>query len=127
MLGPMSIPVELSKLAEALVHRGTGYLLTSSPQGVVKAVTVEPALADGVLRCPPSRGSATNLAANPRATLLFPPAEARGYTLLVDGTAVAEDDGISLTPTSAVLHRPADHADGPVSGEGCGNDCEPVT
>ena len=28
-----------------------------------------------------------NLAANPAVTLVFPPLEHRGYTLLVDGTA----------------------------------------
>ena len=123
----MSIPVEIDKLAEALADRGAGYLLTASADGRVKAVTVEPTLTDGVLRCPLSRGSARNLEAQPVATLLFPPAEPRGHTLLVDGTAAAGDDGITFTPESAVLHRPADHADGPPAPGGCGNDCAPVT
>jgi hypothetical protein len=127
MLGAMSIPVEIADLADALADRGPGYLLTSSPDGAVKAVTVEPALVDGVLRCPPSKGSAANLAANPRATLLFPPPVARGYTLLVDGEAADDDDGIAVTPRTAVLHRPASHADGPVAKDGCGHDCAPVT
>ena len=126
----MSIPVEISALGDALADRGPGYLLTAGTGGQVKAVTVEPALADGVLRCPPSRGSARNLAANPTATLLFPPPVERGYTLLVDGTATATDDEIVFTPATAVLHRPADHADGPgssaSSGTGCGHDCAPV-
>lgn len=122
----MSIPVEIEQLAEALADRGPGYLLTSSADGRIKAVTVEPQLTGGVLHCPPSRGSAANLAANARATLLFPPREERGYTLLVDGTGTAGDDGVEVTPKSAVLHRPADHADGPVDGDGCGNDCAPV-
>lgn len=126
MLDRMSIPVEIAKLADALADHGAGYLLTSSADGAVKAVTVEPTLVDGVLRCPPSRGSAANLAANPKATLLFPPREPRGHTLLVDGTATASDEGIDVTPASAVLHRPASHASGPVDGEGCGNDCAPV-
>ncbi|GAA1476578.1 hypothetical protein GCM10009623_10240 [Nocardioides aestuarii] len=122
----MSIPVEISALDDALADRGPGYLLTAGADGRVKAVTVEPTLADGVLRCQPSRGSAGNLAANPTATLLFPPPVARGYTLLVDGTATASDDDIVFTPATAVLHRPAHHADGPVEGDGCGHDCAPV-
>lgn len=125
----MSIPVEIAALGDALADRGPGYLLTADSEGRVKAVTVEPELRDGVLHCPPSRGTARNLAANPSATLLFPPPVARGYTLLVDGTATASDDEVSFTPASAVLHRPAHHADpadGPVDGDGCGHDCAPV-
>jgi hypothetical protein len=131
----VSIPVEISALAEALDGRGPGYLLTASADGRVKAVTVEPDLRDGVLHCPPSGGSARNLAANPAATLLFPPPVERGHTLLVDGTATTSEDGIEFTPASAVLHRPADHAAGPAGGpaagtapgDGCGHDCAPVT
>ena len=60
-------------------------------------------------------------------TVLFPPLEQRGYTLIVDGTAEVTDDGIAVRPATAVLHRPADHADGPAAPGGCGNDCAPVT
>ena len=123
----MSIPVPLDRLAETLTGYPVGYLLTSGADGRVKAVTVEPELSDGLLRCGQSRGSAANVAERPVATLLLPPTEARGYTLLVDGAAEATDDGIALRPDSAVLHRPASHADGPVPAEGCGNDCAPVT
>jgi hypothetical protein len=123
----MSIPVPIDRLAETLRDHGVGYLLTSGADGRVKAVTVEPELADGVLRCGQSKGSAANLAERPVATLLFPPLEARGYTLLVDGEAHATDGDISFRPESAVLHRPASHADGPVAADGCGHDCAPVT
>ncbi len=120
--------MEIEQLGEALAGRGPGYLLTASGDGRVKAVTVEPTLVEGVLRCPASRGSAANLAAQPAATLLFPPVDDRGHTLLVDGTAAADDAGIAFTPESAVLHRPASHADGPSASVGdCGNDCVPVT
>ena len=129
MLGTMSIPVDTARLAEALADFGSGYLLTASADGRVKAVTVDPELDGGVLRCAASRGSAANLAANPQATLVLWPREAHGYSLLVDGTAVASDDAIELTPASAVLHRPASHAaheSGHVAGDGCGHDCAPV-
>lgn len=129
----MSIPVDLADLARALEDVGDGYLLTTGSRGV-KAITVTASVVDGVVRVPgPSRGTSANLEADPSATLLFPPREPRGHTLLVDGTAEPVEDGFVLTPTSAVLHRPADHADhaegvaeGEVRPSGCGHDCEPV-
>ena len=108
----MSIPVELEQLATTLRDFGAGYLLTSDA-GRVKAVTVDPTTyADGVLDLPGSKGSAANLVKNPAATLLFPPQRPRGYTLLVDGTAEGDSQAIRFTPATAVLHRPAAHADG---------------
>lgn len=103
----MSIPVEIDALADVLSGFGPGYLLTADTAGRVKVVSVAPRLEDGILVCPPSRGSARNLADNPRATVVYPPLREGAMTLLVDGTATADDDGIAVTPTSAVLHRPA--------------------
>ena len=54
----------------------------------------------------PGGGSLRNIAANPPVTLLFPPLENPGMTLLVDGTATAEGDDVRVTPTGAVLHKP---------------------
>ncbi|MFC6286094.1 pyridoxamine 5'-phosphate oxidase family protein [Nocardioides sp. GCM10027113] len=123
----MSIPVPIDRLAETLQDFGPGYLLTAGADGRVKVVTVEPTPVDGALACGASRGSAANATANPAATLLFPPPEPRGFSLIVDGDAsVASGDEVSVRPTKAVLHRPASHADGPVAGDGCGHDCKPV-
>jgi hypothetical protein len=125
----MSIPVALDRLAEALHDFGAGYLLTSSPAGRVKAVTVQPYAADGHLRIPTSsRGTSTNLAGNDQVTLIWPPLQQKGYTLIVDGTAVEHPDGegFVVTPRTAVLHRPSMHADGPPPPQGCGHDCTPV-
>ncbi len=126
----MSIPVDLGDLEHALADFGLGYLLTTSAEGRIKAITVEVSVADGVVHVPvPSRGTAANLAANPAATMLFPPLAPRGYTLLVDGAARSEGDrGFVLEPASAVLHRPAAHADGDggTVGSDCGHDCAPV-
>ena len=128
----MSIPVAIEDLERTLREYGAGYLLTTAA-GRVKAVTVEPRVVGGALEIDGrSGGSARNLADEPAATLLFPPTEPRGYTLLVDGYAEARDDGFRFTPATAVLHRPASHADGPPppagAGEGtdCGNDCHPL-
>jgi len=123
----MSIPVEVGDLGTALRDFGAGYLLTTSGDGAVKAVTVEPSVVERVVLVPaPGRGSLANVAANPAVTLLFPPLEQRGYTLLVDGTGEADGDDVRVTPSTAVLHRPSAHADGPPAPDGCGHDCRPV-
>ncbi|HQR26073.1 MAG TPA: pyridoxamine 5'-phosphate oxidase [Nocardioides sp.] len=123
----MSIPVDVSRLAEALGDFGSGYLLSVSGQGRVKAVTVDPVVRAGVLEVPgPSRGTAANVAGNAAVTLVFPPAQLYGYTLIVDGVAQVAGEGFVVTPETAVLHRPAAHADGPPPTDGCGHDCRPV-
>ena len=127
----MSIPVKIESLEAVLQDFGVGYLLTVG-DGRTKVVTVDANLDGGVVRLPASRGSAANLASNPSASLLFPPPAPRGYALLIDGTAEADGDGIDFTPESAVLHRPASHADGPAAPVSagdqtdCDNDCRPV-
>jgi hypothetical protein len=123
----VSVPVEVGDLGKALADYGPGYLLTTT-DGRVKAVTVEPEVREGgvlVVRCP-GRGSSANIAANPPVTLVFPPLAPRGFSLLVDGTAALDGDDAVITASSAVLHRPAAHADGPTETDGCGHDCAPV-
>ncbi len=125
----MSIAVDLDQLASALEGYTYGYLLTSSTGGV-KAVTVTASVDGDEVDIPVgSRGSARNLAGNPIATLLFPPSEPGGYSLIVDGTASVTDHGFRLAPAKAVLHRPVEQADGdpsPVPDTGCGHDCRPL-
>jgi hypothetical protein len=127
----MSIAVEVDDLARALEDFGAGYLLTVGSGGTVKVVTVEPTVGDGVVRVArPGAGTLANLADNPAVTLVFPPPEPKGFTLLVDGTGEVDGADVRVTPAGAVLHRPASHADGPPAprpgAEGCDNDCEPV-
>jgi hypothetical protein len=123
----VSIPVNVDELTAALKNFGSGYLLTTT-DGRVKVVTVDTSGTGSALRVSgPGPGTLANLAANPATTLVFPPLETRGYTLLVDGTAEIDGDDVVVTPTSAVLHRPAAHADGPLPPDGCGHDCEPVS
>lgn len=113
----MSIPVALADLNTALADFGAGYLLSASSDGRVKAVTVEPRPVDGLLVVTaPGRGSSANITANEHVTVLFPPLSQRGFSLLVDGTATLggdSGDDVLVTPSSAVLHRPASHSDGP--------------
>lgn len=123
----MSIPVDVADLASALTDFGPGYLLSAAADGRVKAVTVEPEVVDDALVIVgPGRGSCANIAANPAVTVLFPPRVERGFTLLVDGTAEVDGQDVRVTPTGAVLHRPASHSDGPPAPDGCGHDCKPL-
>lgn len=122
----MSIPVEIGDLEGTLADFGSGYLLTTT-EGRVKVVTVDPECdGTGLVVAGPGRGTVANLAANPAVTVVFPPAEPKGYTLLVDGTAVVEGEDVRVEPATAVLHRPRSHADGPLPPDGCGHDCAPV-
>lgn len=136
----MSIPVDVADLASTLTSFGSGYLLTVTPRGTVKVVTVDPVVeGDDLVVRGPGRGTLANLAANPQVTLTFPPSQAHGFTLLVDGTGAVDGDGddalVRVRPAGAVLHRPAAHSDGPPapvvvpagSGTDCGNDCHPVS
>lgn len=100
----MSIVVDLADLPKTLADFDRGYLLTTS-EGRVKAVSVRAEPVDGTLRvAAPGRGSVANIGVNPVVTLLFPPPESGGLTLLVDGTAATEGDDVVIAPGSAILH-----------------------
>ncbi|MDF9715719.1 hypothetical protein INN71_09895 [Nocardioides sp. ChNu-153] len=106
----MSIPVALADLAAAIAAPGTGdhpYLLTTGGTHP-KAVHVAPVpAADGTLLLPsPGGGSLRNAATRPGVTVVWPPADAPGFSLLVDGTARVVGDDLVVAPTSAVLHKP---------------------
>lgn len=119
----MSIPVELDAIPEQLARFATAYLLTTSGTQV-KAVAAAPVVEGELLRVPgPGRGSLANAEAQPAVTLLWPPTdetEPAGFTLLVDGAAARDGDDLVVTPTGAVLHRPAGSGHGPAVPGGCG-------
>ncbi len=112
----MSIPVRLEDLAEVVEGYGSALLVTIGQPLRIKVHTVDPLLRDGALAIPlRGRGSAMNLAVNAQAVVVWMPLEHHGYTLIVDGSGVPTDDGVMVFPESAMLHRPAHHADGPAS------------
>lgn len=122
----MSVKVDLAKLADIMADYDFAYLLTVSDEQRPHAVAVQPvmraeALAVGGL----GNRTLANLAERPVVTLLFPPREPGGYSLIVDGRASSDDGSTAVAPMHAVLHRPADHAARPTDGS-CGNDCLPV-
>jgi hypothetical protein len=106
----VSIQVQLDDLQRVLADFDAGYLLTVSvgAPARVKVVSARPALVDGVLVVSgPGRGSLANVRANPAVTLVWPPREQGGFSLIVDGGAECSGDDLRVTPTGGVLHKPA--------------------
>lgn len=120
----MSIPVPVEGLADAMVGRAYAYLLTVGDDGRPHAVAVTPHLHGGNLQATVGRRTADNAAARPRAvSLVWPPGEVGGYSLIVDGAASVEGDVVTVRPGKGVLHRPAPAGSGPAEAGSCGNDC----
>ncbi|RAU96964.1 pyridoxamine 5'-phosphate oxidase family protein [Mycobacterium colombiense] len=118
--------VDLKALADALVDYPYAYLITVDDDYRVHTVTVEPRL-DGANLDVGLIGGRTrnNLAQRADVTLLWPPGEPGGYSLIVDGSAEvtdasAETARLTVVPTRALLHRDAESAD---AAKGCLHDC----
>jgi len=124
----MSISVPLERLRAALEERGgNAYVLTVSDDARPHAVHVCVRWDRDVLAADVGKRSAANAVARPAVSLLYPVRADGDYSLIVDGTAVVESrqdgDRLLITPTKAVLHRPATMPD-PLSP--CAADCVPL-
>lgn len=123
MVMNMSIPVELPKLAEIMARYRFAYLLTASAHGAPHAVATVPMLEDGILMLDSvGRRTRENLLAQPAVGLVWPPQAEADYSLIVDGQAAMDGETLRITPTRAVLHRPA-RRPGPVEQDACASDC----
>lgn len=126
----MSVKVDLDELGQHVQRHPFAYLLTVGEDLRAHAVAVQPTLEDGgLLVTGLGRRTSANLAARPDVSLVWPPHEPGGYSLIVDGRATVIDETARVEPGRAVLHRPADHAPAgsAATGEsGCGNDCVPL-
>ncbi len=127
--------VDLKRLAAALPDFPFAYLITVDDGYRVHTVTVEPTLRDlpegpdgprAIVDVGPIGGhTRQNLAHRSEVTLLWPPHEPGGYSLIVDGRAEAtgtdgETARFGVVPTRALLHR---EAASPDSANGCLHDC----
>jgi len=108
----MSIAVALDDLAATLAGYPWGYLLTVADDGRPRVRAVPTNFVDGRLSCVTGDGARTNVVRRPNVTMVFPSPD-NGMSLIVDGDAEATELGIVLTPTGAVLHRPAPHTRAP--------------
>jgi hypothetical protein len=121
----MSIPVGLEALAGTIEEFGFAYLLTVSDDLRAHAVAVTPQWGVGVLTMAGGRRTTANATARPAVSLVWPPVEPGGYSLIVDGDAAVDGDVVTFRPVKAVLHRPAGPGAEAVEGT-CGADCHPV-
>lgn len=119
----MSIVVDLAGLEHELSQHPTAYLLLVGEErphvGEVE-VRME---AGRVIITHAGRTARRVLGERPGVTLLLPPHEPDGYTLVVDGTATIAGDQIHVDPAHAVLHR----RPRPASAAGSQGDGEPFS
>jgi len=120
--------VDFERLADALGDYRFAYLVTVDDDYRVHTVTVEPELRERVMDVGLIGGrTRKNVESRSAVTLLWPPSEPGGYSLIVDGTGeVADSDedttALQVVPTRALLHRNADPTT-PGSATGCLHDC----
>jgi len=124
----MSIPVPMEELRAALAERGdNAYVLTVTDDAHPHVVHAAVRWDGNALAVEVGKRSAANASARPFVSLLYPVRTPGDYSLIVDGSAAVtrQDDGhlLSITPTRAVLHRPAAAPD-PTSP--CAADCVPL-
>jgi hypothetical protein len=119
----MSIDVSLRRLADTVTRYHFAYLLTVGDNRRAHVVAVHPTLTNDTLVIEdPGRKTHANLSAHPLITLVWPPTDPSDYSLIVDGAGSLQDGNLVVTPTRAVLHRPAPPQAIPI-GRGCASDC----
>ena len=120
----MSVKVELGELGAKIGEFEFAYLVTVSEDGHAHVLSVWPDVTDeGLVVDGVGRHSQANATAHPDVTLVFPPADPAGYSLLVDGGATVDGSTVTVAPSKAILHRPAPGPDG----RRAGSDCVDVT
>jgi hypothetical protein len=111
--------VDFERLADALTSYRAAYLITVDDDYRVHTVDVEPELRGQVIEVGQVGGSTRrNIENRGAVTLLWPPSEPGGYSLIVDGASQLADDidgddetsTVRVTPTRALLHRKGDPA-----------------
>jgi hypothetical protein len=103
----MSKKVDLTRLADALRDYGFAYIISVDDDYHAHTAAVDPVFTDGVLQIGPvGRHTRSNVEAHRDVTVLWPPREPGGYSLIVDGRA-DDLEPLTVRPARAVLHRPA--------------------
>jgi hypothetical protein len=114
-LGGVSVEVTVDELFAEIAEWGAGFVATVGDDHRVRLVALRPQVAtrpDGrVLRFAHAGPSTLNNAhIRERLAIAFPPhAGSNGYSLIVDGLAMVDEDAgqLDVRPLTAVRHRPA--------------------
>jgi hypothetical protein len=102
----VSVAVALEDLPDKLAEYPWCYLVTTGDDRP-HLLAVTPVVTDAGLRCSTGQSSRVNVGRNPLVVLVFPPSAAGAMSLLVDGRAEVDGDGVVVVPSWAVLHRSA--------------------
>ena len=125
----MNAEVPPAELGKAVEEFDLTYLVTVGENSLPHVVAVEPVFhtqPPQTLRiAAPGRHTRRNLAVHPVVTLIFAARRPGDYSLIVDGRGELVDDQLAITPTRAILHRPAAPGHTPAAGE-CANDCREI-
>jgi hypothetical protein len=103
----VSIAVALEELPDKIAEYPFCYLVTTGEERP-HLLAVKPSVVNGGLRCETGHSSRTNVVRSALIVLVFPPTEPGGFSMIVDGEGEVNGDGVVVTPTWAVLHRPAE-------------------
>jgi hypothetical protein len=123
-LDRVSIAVPTDDLAATVARFGFAHLLTVGDDGRPHVTAASPVVTgSGIVVGDLGRRTRANVAARPVVTLVWPPSTATEHSLIVDGSATRSGEALVVTPTRAVLHRPAP---APNPGPGCAADCAEV-
>ncbi|WP_308493404.1 hypothetical protein [Microbacterium terrisoli] len=115
--------VDVDALAQRAADYGFAYLISITPSGRVHTSVVHPGIGDGAVTVPASDRVRRNVGENPQVSLVWPPADATGYSLIADGVGDEKDGIVTITPSRAILHRPATEPSVPGAADGCVQDC----
>ena len=121
----MSISVDPGQLEAELERYGySAFLLTVRDDETSHVAHMTFRFDQGNLRCPISRSAARNVEQRPKVVVLWPPHEPDGYSMIVDADCIVDENELCVTPTSGVLHRPANPSI--QEGDDCEGDCAPL-
>ena len=119
----MSINPTLPQLAETLARYRFAYLVTIGDDARTHVVPVHPVFAGNILSVRGlGRKTQAHITTQRLITLVWPPTDPSDYSLIIDGVGALHDDELAVTPTRAVLHRPAQRQT-TTTGQGCQSDC----
>lgn len=104
----MSVKVDLDQLADKLADFTFAYLISVGDDFRAHTVFVEPVFRNGRLDAGTvGRHTRENIGRHADVTLVWPPRDPGGYSLIVDGRAQSSEEILTVRPTRAVLHRKA--------------------
>lgn len=96
------------ELGRTLADFRFAYLLTIGDDARPHVTAVSPVWDGRHLRVGDlGRRTRANVGARPEVTLVWPPADPAGHSLIVDGTGVVEGEQLAVVVSRAVLHRAA--------------------